>query len=173
MYRRELYHHGIMGQKWGIRRFQNPDGTLTNAGRKRYTNSDGSLNKAGNKMIRKEMANIADKHYNDTKFKKSVNKMSDAEDEYWTGYYDDDDESYGYERKYSKKANAYIKEYDKFESELREKFNNVLNMVPNESDRTALKDMNLSELEAYSKKIKKANKWKFEADLIKEGDFPH
>lgn len=31
----ELYHHGIKGMHWGIRRFQNPDGTLTAAGRKR------------------------------------------------------------------------------------------------------------------------------------------
>ena len=31
-----LYHHGIKGQRWGVRRFQNKNGTLTSAGRKRY-----------------------------------------------------------------------------------------------------------------------------------------
>lgn len=30
-----LMHHGIKGQKWGVRRFQNPDGTLTELGKKR------------------------------------------------------------------------------------------------------------------------------------------
>ncbi len=34
-----LAHHGIKGQKWGIRRFQNPDGTRTEAGKKRYDTS--------------------------------------------------------------------------------------------------------------------------------------
>ena len=31
-----LYHHGIPGQKWGVRRYQNPDGSLTSEGRQRY-----------------------------------------------------------------------------------------------------------------------------------------
>lgn len=35
----ELYHYGIKGQKWGIRRFENEDGTLTEAGKKRYSGS--------------------------------------------------------------------------------------------------------------------------------------
>lgn len=36
IYQAELYHHGIKGQKWGIRRYQNPDGMLTAAGQKKY-----------------------------------------------------------------------------------------------------------------------------------------
>ena len=35
-YKNELMHYGVLGQKWGIRRYQNPDGTLTEAGKKRY-----------------------------------------------------------------------------------------------------------------------------------------
>lgn len=31
-----MYHHGIKGQRWGIRRYQNKDGSLTDAGQRRY-----------------------------------------------------------------------------------------------------------------------------------------
>lgn len=35
-----IKHHGIIGMKWGVRRFQNADGSLTNSGKKRYEKAD-------------------------------------------------------------------------------------------------------------------------------------
>lgn len=66
-----IAHHGILGQKWGVRRFQNKDGTYTSAGRKRYgVNSD-----------KKETINSAEQrildHYKSTKF------MMNKEDHYY------------------------------------------------------------------------------------------
>ena len=39
----ELQHHGILGMKWGVRRYQNSDGSLTEAGRKRYSDPDNGI----------------------------------------------------------------------------------------------------------------------------------
>lgn len=47
-------HHGIKGQQWGQRRFQNPDGSLTAAGKKRYGYSSfEEKKKNGLKILRK------------------------------------------------------------------------------------------------------------------------
>lgn len=49
----ELYHHGIKGQRWGIRRFQTKDGALTPRGQKRYNKEMDKL-KAEKKKLRNE-----------------------------------------------------------------------------------------------------------------------
>lgn len=49
-----IKHHDIKGQKWGVRRYQNPDGTLTEAGRKR-------LNRMSPDSVRKEMQKAVNK----------------------------------------------------------------------------------------------------------------
>lgn len=38
-----LQHYGVRGMKWGVRRFQREDGSLTSAGRKRYADDDGAV----------------------------------------------------------------------------------------------------------------------------------
>lgn len=50
----ELYHHGIKGQKWGIRRFQNMDGSLTKAGMSRYGNGKAVVREHTKILLEKE-----------------------------------------------------------------------------------------------------------------------
>ena len=47
----ELYHHGILGMKWGVRRYQNSDGSLTSAGKHRYNKEMAKL-KSEEKVIK-------------------------------------------------------------------------------------------------------------------------
>ena len=70
----ELYHHGVKGQRWGVRKYQNKDGSLTYAGKKRalkmqdqytnftedkkYRNKDGSYTYEG----RKKALKMKEKH---------------------------------------------------------------------------------------------------------------
>lgn len=70
----ELYHHGIKGMRWGVRRYQNKDGSLTPAGKKRQAKLESKLEKLGGK---KSSSDDAD-NTQSTK-KKSASEMSDAE----------------------------------------------------------------------------------------------
>ena len=69
----ELYHHGIKGQKWGIRRYQNPDGTLTEAGRKRYGSS---VEKVRKKDLLRQTQNFYASHP-DSKSSKYIDKKAE------------------------------------------------------------------------------------------------
>lgn len=52
----ELMHYGVQGMKWGVRRYQNPDGTLTAEGKKRYgVNDTGWVSKDGQQQIKNDM----------------------------------------------------------------------------------------------------------------------
>lgn len=65
----ELYHHGIKGQKWGVRRFQNADGTFNEAGKKRYFGGGGSVKGAASRALAKVYSineNYYSKHGNKT-----------------------------------------------------------------------------------------------------------
>lgn len=59
----EFYHHGIKGMKWGRRRFQNQDGSLTPAGKKRYSSDVGEA-KATYKQAKKDYNKAFNSAYN-------------------------------------------------------------------------------------------------------------
>ena len=68
----EIYHHGIKGQRWGVRRYQYTDGSLTPAGQKRYNSGQNGKNIAGMKV--KEFVNnvrtqVTGRQYVDTYLK--------------------------------------------------------------------------------------------------------
>ena len=57
--RNELRHFGIKGMKWGVRRYQNSDGTLTSAGRKRY---GGATRKSGRYQGKRDNTDLSKRY---------------------------------------------------------------------------------------------------------------
>lgn len=71
----ELYHHGIKGQKWGVRRYQFADGSYTPAGKKRYQNTQSTtslINMKVNELTRTMATQVTGKQYVDTCLKKGT-----------------------------------------------------------------------------------------------------
>lgn len=70
----QLTHHGILGQRWGIRRFQNPDGSLTEAGRRRAQKLKGEYRELTGKKIKGKIPQSKEDPN-----KKSIRQLSDTE----------------------------------------------------------------------------------------------
>lgn len=88
-----LSHHGILGQKLGVRRYQNPNGTLTSEGRRRYGLSDDRYTKSqmiqdkklygkgAVKRVAKKLAkgeNLISSRHDEAKRKYDINSIRDS-----------------------------------------------------------------------------------------------
>lgn len=109
-----LAHYGILGQKWGIRRYQNTDGTLTAAGKVRYSKEIYKSFKSN-----KQKNNYGYKDYNGVS-RKYANDIIDSNKQKYSGLYEkakefnkliklkreDFDKSKEYDEAYKKAVNA-------------------------------------------------------------------
>ena len=91
-YNDELMHFGVKGMKWGVRRYQNADGSLTPAGKKKYGDTDYSRAKLTYKSAKKDYNKSFNKAYNYSSahpIGQFTNKKKKAEsDRRWDDAYD-------------------------------------------------------------------------------------
>lgn len=154
----ELYHHGIKGQKWGVRRFENLDGTLTAEGKERYGKSSKQLKEKLDKEWVKTLKRnfeLADKyadvyrngHYEDY-LKKPLSKIQLTPDE-------------------KRKADGIISEMFGNKKTMQELDNKIFDVIEKEYVEKA-KNRKLSDIDpAYRKFSSKDEKAKAEAEYFK------
>lgn len=75
----ELTHHGILGMHWGVRRYQNKDGSLTAAGRKRVDKLDSEYQRLTGKKLTKKKSSADVKKTEPKPKSKSISEMTNEE----------------------------------------------------------------------------------------------
>lgn len=134
-----LEHHGIKGQKWGVRRFQNPDGSLTPRGKRRFSKLI-ELNKEHEADVKNATA-AANKEY---RYMRSKGLGKDE------GYKDDARELYVTDEKFKKisdeRYNAWKKSVESGERLIKEQMKvrnsnyNTLTVMGDERTKQILED---------------------------------
>ena len=73
----ELYHFGIKGMRWGVRRYQNADGSLTSAGKKRLSkgHTSNEENDSSNKSSTKSSSTKTVKDMSDDELRQAINRL--------------------------------------------------------------------------------------------------
>lgn len=110
----ELYHHGIKGQQWGVRRFQNEDGSLTDEGKKRYAKYDKDFERTASEILEAKLNSENWPSVNDKRIRKAQEKGkqildSMKEDGFASLDSTVDDYVAKYERKIANDCREYVK----------------------------------------------------------------
>ena len=106
-----LAHYGVKGMKWGVRKYQNEDGTLTDAGKKRFARSvkKSSKNILGPRRMTKITRDIADELNRQPSMKDKLKKVQDFSDKAIKSGSDDD--FLAYQREVSRFADSLVGRY--------------------------------------------------------------
>ena len=157
-----LYHYGIKGMKWGVRRYQNADGTLTEAGRKKYSKRVNKLSSQKDYLNRKKLKyERAATYYENKKIKyhaeKDVGPYMSGKERLMRRYNKK-------VNKYDRKANAETNEEKKFDYKLKSA------KYQTRYDRTKISADQLAAVMPYSvrarKYLKKQDKYEARASAI-------